>query len=865
MAGKNFGSIAFLILFYVVLLNYQPTNSYNITTYNDSEAGIRVFNTLSYGDGTLVIYMVKSINETCIEPKLYIRVIYANGTIETSTQIYPIPEFNFCQIIKKDMYTIRIDRLQPNNALMVYMNSTDINSSSTYGMLLSKNGETISEFYMEKSTSYMGSFDGPHLYIEGAFGVGFLLFGLETNSNDFLWSHFSSPDKNGKISKTKTGKFPQAPIEKGDVILRFAYFPALNNGFGLVMANTTITEVNNNTKNTKPNQPPISIYASLIYPGEDDNNEVVGPFLIYQTADIDVTVKYLICSTSLTSSGYICIVRTEPLEFDQIQNFTDLSINNLFFGGFLLNINAPSETYENKYTTYGYILDNNLKINSTLDLPNNLTLPSFNQKLELPAVNRNYGIFTQNSTFIAIVPNENNNKNKGYGNPNIETTYPLINGMIEIASQEINVTYNTPIVPSINNISIYQINNNDQYILRQSFPADSSYCKISDDKKSLVIQVLTSTFNLPNTNYYVVVEDGALKLSSTGQPLIGICKNIWKFTTDNLAIKYADPANGILRLNVEGTNLFNNLNSTNKPEFIKNLKSELANLTPISPTRLNFIKDQTDYSTSPPTLLLSFEILKPNDNEDPQEINVSQAMDTLNTLIKNKFITVISSKNHTSFIDENYGFIFTRNLFEEYKIHLIIISVMIVIIIMLIWYSYKKYPEGNNIVILKLFLILIDFMLDIAFIFNNGKNVPQLFIPSNNYEFYEWFKKYANILAVFTVISSTEIDALLILSSKVAGLKPFSAPFSSNSLSLIFWCNLASFLIEDIPQFIIQIIYKNSIISYDLIPFLTLITKKSTVISIESIDDDEDSKIKDNINKVKIEDLKGVMANIMRE
>ncbi|CAH1771503.1 15597_t:CDS:1, partial [Entrophospora sp. SA101] len=86
---------------------------------------------------------------------------------------------------------------------------------------------------------------------------------------------------------------------------------------------------------------------------------------------------------------------------------------------------------------------------------------------------------------------------------------------------------------------------------------------------------------------------------------------------------------------------------------------ELANLTPINPTRLNFIKDQTDYSTSPPTLLLSFEILKPNNNEDPQEINVSQVMDTLNTLIKNKFITGISSNNHTSFIDENHGFIFT--------------------------------------------------------------------------------------------------------------------------------------------------------------------------------------------------------------
>ncbi|CAJ0857985.1 16772_t:CDS:10, partial [Entrophospora sp. SA101] len=571
---------------------------------------------------------------------------------------------------------------------------------------------------------------------------------------------------------------------------------------------------------------------------------------------------------SFLSDG--AVTGTEPLEFNHIPDFTGSYLTILFYGGFLFNVISPSEIYKNKYTIHGYLLDNNLKINSILDLPSNLTVPSFSisKSLGPPTLNRNYGIFTQNNTFIAIIPNENDNKNwqlistevskflpddKGYSNPNIDSTYPSINGVIEIGSEEINVTYNTPIVPSINNISIYQINNNEQVILRQSFPADSSYCTISDDKKSLNIRVLTSTFNLPNTKYYVVVEDGALKLSSTGQPLIGIYKNIWKFTTDNVAIKYSDSANSILRLNVEGTNLFN-LDSTNRSEFIGNLKNELANLTPINPTRLSFIKDQMDYTTSPPTLLLSYKITKP-DNEDLQEINVAQIISNLNTLINNKFITGISRNNYTSFIDENYGFIFTRYLFEEYKIHLIIISTMIVIIILLIWYSYKKYPEGNNIVILKLFLILIDFMLDIAFIFNNGKNVPQLFIPSiiivineisNNYEFYEWFKKYANILAVFTIISSTEIDALVILSSKVAGLKPFSAPFSSNFLSLIFWCNLASFLIEDIPQFIIQVIYKNSIISYDLIPFLTLITKKSTAISIGSIDDDEDSKIKDN-------------------
>ncbi|CAJ0750388.1 17539_t:CDS:2, partial [Entrophospora sp. SA101] len=175
MAGKNFGSIAFLILFYIVLLNYQPTNSYNITTYNDSEAGIRVFNTLSYGDGTLVIYMVKSINETCIEPKLYIRVIYANGTIETSTQIYPIPEFNFCKNtigLMGPMFTLTINNLRPKHAIMIYMNSTDINSSANYGILLSINGEFISKFYIDKSSSINGIPDGLSMLIQNGDFIG---------------------------------------------------------------------------------------------------------------------------------------------------------------------------------------------------------------------------------------------------------------------------------------------------------------------------------------------------------------------------------------------------------------------------------------------------------------------------------------------------------------------------------------------------------------------------------------------------------------------------------------------------------------------------------------------------------------------
>jgi len=132
-----------------------------------------------------------------------------------------------------------------------------------------------------------------------------------------------------------------------------------------------------------------------------------------------------------------------------------------------------------------------------------------------------------------------------------------------------------------------------------------------------------------------------------------------------------------LRLNSKGTNLFNSLDSTNKSNFIKNLTIGLANTIPINPIRLNFIKDQMDYTVSPSTFLLSYKILKSNNNEENlQEISAAQILDNLNILIKNKFITGISRNYYTSFIDENHGFIFSSN---KYNIHMIYICNSILI------------------------------------------------------------------------------------------------------------------------------------------------------------------------------------------
>ncbi|CAJ0764285.1 20531_t:CDS:2, partial [Entrophospora sp. SA101] len=461
MAGKKFSLIALLIFSSITFLNYQHVNSYNVASYNDNEPGLQLFNTLFYIDGTLVIYMVKPINKTCLEPKFYVRVIHANGAIETSTQTYPIPEFNFCYAINEDKIIVRIHKLSPKYAVIVYMNSTDVNSSATYGNLLSKNGEFINKFYIEKSPSLNGKLYNTFIFREsGDFNGGFLMFNRKTDSNDFQWIYFSLLNENGEIINLKSGIIAQAPIEYGDTLKSASIFTALNGRFGVVIANTTVIENDNSTKNIEPNQPSLSMYVTLIY-----KDETVGPFLIYQTTYIDLVFAYQICGTGFANSVYNCVLGlfksgipkiywtkisfslngaitgTEPLEFDQIQNVADLTIDTLFYGGFLLNVILPSETYSAKYITYGYLLDNELKLKST-------------------AQGSNHGTFIQNNTFIAIIPNENDNKNwqfittevpkllpddKGYINPNIESTYPPINGIIKLASEEINITYNLPI------------------------------------------------------------------------------------------------------------------------------------------------------------------------------------------------------------------------------------------------------------------------------------------------------------------------------------------------------------------------------------------------------------------------------------
>ena len=95
--------------------------------------------------------------------------------------------------------------------------------------------------------------------------------------------------------------------------------------------------------------------------------------------------------------------------------------------------------------------------------------------------------------------------------------------------------------------------------------------------------------------------------------------------------------------------------------------------------------------------------------------------------------------------------------------------------------------------------ILINLTIAIYIISQENSNSKQ--------EFHEYFVKNTTIVSICSVIAGADIKAIqILLSSKIAGLELFSAKFSEDSENYIFWCALTGFLIEDIPQFGIQVI-----------------------------------------------------------
>ncbi|GBC02453.1 hypothetical protein RclHR1_04630009 [Rhizophagus clarus] len=164
--------------------------------------------------------------------------------------------------------------------------------------------------------------------------------------------------------------------------------------------------------------------------------------------------------------------------------------------------------------------------------------------------------------------------------------------------------------------------------------------------------------------------------------------------------------------------------------------------------------------------------------------------------------------------------------------------------------SFCMNRKAMNGVILSIPWTLLDLVLQALFIKDHVRAYPSLFISSiiflvfpmvvnvifaffiilnekkkRSKVFEDWFHKNSSIAATATILAGADMSAFKLLYSRIFRLRRFNAPFSDSSKNLVLWGCILNSIIQDVPQFIIQVCFRvQTQGAYTLIPFLKLIT-----------------------------------------
>ncbi|GBC02683.1 hypothetical protein RclHR1_04750011 [Rhizophagus clarus] len=439
----------------------------------------------------------------------------------------------------------------------------------------------------------------------------------------------------------------------------------------------------------------------------------------------------------------------------------------------------------------------------------------------------------------------------------ISTIEPQYGANISLGRNNLIITYEVPISLSVRNITIYKVDGTN-VLMRQTTSGQASEFFSIDNDMIVSLNLLSSTFNERNVEYHVSIDPNFVMHKETNEPIDRLQHTSWiLFTNSTEEDPYADYFSGSIRLTPEGTALFNK----DKKTFVNQLLQEISLILPVDLDRLK-IEDRQQVDTSTPLgqLIIPLQI-EPTKNLSKR--NTYNLHNDLNTMILNKPFTKISNYPYTSLLDQSYGYKLNVGIKElildNKETILAAIVVFFIILLVYLWARRKgernednKNKKGSYMIVLKVGLSIMDFVLDGLFIYKNGYDITILFIPSlvifafvsvfnlisalsliiyENFKhdkFREWLKENAIIASVFTLFSATNVEVLNILSSNVFEI--FSANFKKKTESLIFWFGVTNFIIKDIPQFYIQVYYITHIISYNIIPFLNLVTSSAMIV-----------------------------------
>ncbi|RHZ82430.1 hypothetical protein Glove_109g149 [Diversispora epigaea] len=840
---------------------------------NPFETKPRIWRYLTYFDGTVVIRIINRNpnitslgNEVWIRPVLSLRIIHPNGTVSEMDKDLEIPEFNWhITQVNGLLDPVNIFALQKGYLLVRYFNASNPDDPNTYeewGRIIDWNGNSYNEVYFSKAyiengiwyptaTNFVSNVNPEKGFIK-----------IDWRKNYVEWQQYTIDDTFNFI-KLSYGNLPFLQN-----ITAFNVMGTVDEGYGIIIG---ISTTSSNDDDPLEN----SVAAVYVLTKGYNDNQFGAPKLLYQSNLPNITISSIFSGISSTGVGQVCTLNitqnfvtsprnyyvklnflssgsvTEiisiPLDYLPVlpSNSTGWLVASIPYGGYLFYSRFPDaingtkvyvyyfDEYANKFISWRSPEPMVLNLRGIfIILPNNTMLLS---QIE------DFNSWSFSTVNIPKLTNLNND----YLNFQVNSTSPSINDNISTLTNNITITYYDPVELSDGNITIYKIDNSGNNIIRQFVNGIKStdFCSISDDGLTITVKVIKSTFSNPSSQYYIKVGSNFARSQAYKESLMGIY-NIWKFNTNTSEEIFADKVFGVLRLTAEGTEYYENLNSIGKDQFFVDLHLELSKIIPVNIKRLSSNgKTQIDTTVSPSRQIF----ISLNIESSKEERSVASIIDDLNEMIKYKSMTSISLNPTTKYLDEDFGFKPKQNLWDEYAWRFLGVILALVILVVLFLIAEKMESKGHNVAILQLGLIIFDFIMDVLFVSQNGKVIEVLYIPSVifltvpigintiwafhiiSYEnkskaFLDWFSQHEKVASVFTVLSSADIEALRILHSNLAGFKFFQAPISTKGKNKIFWVSCLTIFVEDIPQLIIQLLYNHSVVTYDIIPLLALVS-----------------------------------------
>ncbi|CAG8718300.1 6354_t:CDS:2, partial [Cetraspora pellucida] len=553
--------------------------------------------------------------------------------------IEEIQDINYC--VGDIINPINIYPLFDQYILVTYTHATNTSDNTTFmdrGVVLDWSGKNISALNFGPTNLLPGTTIWfPHNLITNNIipKNGFLYLSVVSGTNNLEWKQYEYKGK-GIFALLHNDTFDSLVDNLNITNFQFTVFSTLNGGYAIVYVNSTNNMYANSTNNhTASDQFTAGIYVTLLNYNQTKTSQKL---ILHEMTTPNISFSGISCSVNYDFMGHTCMILVQQLNVEpnsisinttttkffikitfhstgsvtQLRQY-NIPIDNAFpwlkilrFGGFMyVSRKYNGQTYNFSFSLY-----------DEFDQPSNWT---FSQQ---PIISNIYGAFDllPNNTMLVALNGSSTSWtlfsiklpplipaprfDSGYGNLQINTTYPLRNTKdLPLNTNMIKITFFDRVSFSFSNanLTIYQtINQTD--VLRQLI--NSKICNGCNALDNVImLNVLNCTFNDPGGNYYIKMDNNFVT-NEYNESIAGIDPNIWSFRTDKNK-KHADnlgDIKGILRLTIPGSQDFQELNDSERQNFFNTLIEELTLMIPVEKDRL---ESNGHYQLDNPKILIS--------------------------------------------------------------------------------------------------------------------------------------------------------------------------------------------------------------------------------------------------------------------